>query len=183
MIMIEYEWIIILESVIKWHFLLVCSFTRFGTWANRELPRYRGLCNPGLSFSSYALPTLNITEGSLGDVGKRRKKFATWWEEIVKMLEVVDVRWSLDCVTGLTDQLESLLKSAGWYVTLPVESCRAQEHSSQFYDPWWDGIWSSPTPNSLFGRQRAQLARVVLANWIWSRCWRGSSGLAKPLSL
>eukprot|EP00438_Fugacium_kawagutii_P030715 Skav209825 [mRNA] locus=scaffold2703:25777:34242:+ [translate_table: standard] len=30
--------------------------------------RYQGLCNPGLSFSSYALPTLNISQGILGSV-------------------------------------------------------------------------------------------------------------------
>ena len=29
--------------------------------------RYRGLCNPGLSFSSYALPTLDIAQGLLGE--------------------------------------------------------------------------------------------------------------------
>lgn len=37
----------------------------FAEFCNQTDELYHGLCNPGLSFSSYALPTLNITEGNI----------------------------------------------------------------------------------------------------------------------
>jgi len=37
----------------------------FMEFCNETDEMYQGLCNPGLSFSSYALPTLNISQGSI----------------------------------------------------------------------------------------------------------------------
>ncbi|CAJ1371717.1 unnamed protein product [Effrenium voratum] len=41
------------------------EYPGFEAFCNQTDAEYHGLCNPGLSFSSYALPTLDITQGSI----------------------------------------------------------------------------------------------------------------------